>query len=157
MTYTVDLVAPATEPQGFLKDIVIDTVSFDMTHGDPTCKNISHSTSLQSSINETEQISKSPDRHTVSLILDATNATNKNIQHESVENNWEESKQSADRYKCFPYTSDHIVCSHIADNCMPTSPITTAFHGIIPTMNSYNSNGYILSHPPVYEFKDTNC
>ena len=152
MTYTVDLVVPATEPQGSLKDIVIDTASFNMTHGDPICKNTSHSTS---SINETEQILKSPDRHTVSLILDVTNATNKNTQHDSDENNWEESKQSADRQKSFPYTSDHIVCSHISDTYMPSSPITMAFHGIIPTMDSYDSNGYILPRPPVYEFKDT--
>ena len=159
VTYTVDLVVPATEAQGFLKDIVIDTASFNMTHDDRICKNTSHSISLHSlsgnSINETEQIPKSPDRYTVSLILDVTNAANKNIQYDSDENIWEESKQSADRHKSFPYTSDHIVCSHISDNYIPSSPITMAFHGIIPTMDSYDSNGYILSHPPVYEFKDT--
>ena len=32
------------------------------------------------------------------------------------------------------------------------SPITMALHGIIPTIDSYDSNGYILSHAPVYEF-----
>ena len=159
MTYTVDLVVPATEPQGFLKDIVIDTASFDMTHGDSTCKNTSHSISLHSlrgnSINKTEQTPKSPDRHTVSLILDLTNTTSKNIQHDSDEDSWEESKELDDRHKSFPYTSDQIVCSHISDNYIPSSPITMAFHGIIPTMDSYDSNGYILSHPPVYEFQDT--
>ena len=159
MTYTVDLVVPATEAQGVLKDIVIDTASFNMTHDDPICKKTSHSTSLHSlsgnSINETEQTPKSPDRHTVSLILEVTNATSKNIQHDSDEDSWEESKQSDDRRKSFPYSSDHIVSSHISDNYIPNSPITMAFHGIIPTMDSYDSNGYILSHPPVYEFQDT--
>ena len=158
MTYTVDLVVPATERQGFLKDIVIDTASFDMTHGDPTCKNTCHSTSLHSlrgnSINKTEQIPKSPDRHTVSLILDLTNATSTNIKHDSDEDSWEESRQLDDRHKSFPCTSDQIVCSQISDNYIPSSPITMAFHGI-PTMDSYDSNGYILSHPPVYEFQDT--
>ena len=159
MTYTVDLVVPAIEAQGFLKDIVIDTASFNMTHDDRICKNTSHSISLHSlsgnSINETEQILKSPDRHTVSLILDLTNATSTNIQHDSDEDSWEESKQSHNRHKSFPYTSDQIVCSHISDNYIPNSPMTMAFHGIIPTMDSYDSNGYILSHPPVYEFQDT--
>ena len=159
MTYTVDLVVPATEAQGVLKDIVIDTASFNMTHDDPICKKTSHSRSLHSlsgnSINETEQTPKSPDRHTVSLILEVTNATSKNIQHDSDEGSWEESKQSDDRRISFPYTSDHIVSSHISDNYIPNSPITMAFHGIIPTMDSYDSNGYILSHPPVYEFQDT--
>ena len=150
MTYTVDLVVPATEPQGFLKDTIIDSASFNMTYDDPICKNTSHSTSLHSlcwnSINETEQIPKSPDRHTVSLILDVRNATSKNIQQDSDEHSWEESKQSADRHNSFPYTSDQIVCSCI--NYIPSSPITMAFHGIIPTMDSYDSNCYILSHPP---------
>ena len=159
MTYTVDLVVPATEAQGVLKEIVIDTASFNMTHDDPIFKKTSHSTSLHSlsgnSINETEQTPKSPDRHTVSLILEVTNATSKNIQHDSDEDSWEESKQSDDRRKSFPYTSDHIVSSHISDNYILNSPITMAFHGIIPTMDSYDSNGYILSHPPVYEFQDT--
>ena len=120
VTYTVDLVVPATEAQGFLKDIIIDTASFNMTHDDRICKNTSHSISLHSlsgnSINETEQIPKSPDRHTVSLILDLTNATSKNIQQDSDKDSWEESKQSDDRHKSFPYTSDHIVSSHISDN-----------------------------------------
>ena len=154
VTYTVDLVVPATEAQGFLKDIVIDTASFNMTHDDPICKNTSHSISLHSlsgnSINETEQIPKS-----VSLILDLTNATSKNIQQDSDKDSWEESKQSDDRHKSFPYASDHIVSTHISDNYIPNSPITMAFHGIIPTMDSYDSNGYILSDPPVYEFQDT--
>ena len=159
MTYTVDLVVPATEAQGFLKDVVIDTASFNMTHDDLICKNTSHSRSLHSlsgnSINETEQIPKSPDRHTVSLILDLTNATSKNIQHDSDKDSWEESKQSDDRHKSFPYTSDQIVCSHISDNYIPSSPITMKCHGIILPMDSYDSNGYILSLPPVYEFQDT--
>ena len=94
LTDTVDLVVPPTEPQGVLKDIVIDTTSLGITHDDPTCKNTSHVTSLHSlhgnSINETEQIPKSPDRHTVSLVLDVTNATSKNIQHDSDENSWEQ-------------------------------------------------------------------
>ena len=159
MTYTVDLVVPATEAQGFLKDIVIDTASFNMTHDDRICKNTSHSISLHSlsgnSINESEQIPKSLERHTVSLILDLTNATSTNIKHDSDADSWEESKQSDDRHKSFPYASDQIVCSHISHNYIPNSPITMAFHGIIPTMVSYDSNGYILSHPPVYEFQDT--
>ena len=152
VTYTVDLVLPPTEPQGYLKDTVINTASFNMTHDDLICKNTSHSTSLHSSsgnsINETEQIPKSPERHTVSLILDVTNATSKYIQHDSDEDCWEESKQSDDRHKSFPYTSDQIVCSRISDDYIPNSPITMALHGIIPTMDSYDSNGYILSHPP---------
>ena len=154
VTYSVDPVVPPTEPQGFLKDIVIDTASLGITHDDSICKNTNHSTSLHSlsgnSINETEQIPKSPDRHTISLVLDVTNATSKNIQHDSDEDSQEESKQSDDRHKSLPYTSDQIVCSRISDEYIPNSPITMTFHGIIPTMDSYDSNGYILC-----QIKDT--
>ena len=141
MTDTVDPAVRPTEPQDVLKDIIIDTASLGLTHN--------HSTSLHSlsgnSINETEQIPKSPDRHTVSLVLDVTNATSTNIKHDSDKDSWEESD---DRHK--PYTSDQIVYSHISDNYIPSSPITMAFHGIIQTMDSYDSNGYILS-----QIKDT--
>ena len=141
MTDTVDPAVPPTEPQSVLKDIVIDTASLSLTHN--------HSTSLHSlsgnSINETEQIPKSPDRHTISLVLDVTNATSTNIKHDSDKDSWEESD---DRHK--PYTSDQIVCSHISDKYVTNSPITMTFHSIIPTMDSYDSNGYILS-----QIKDT--
>ena len=146
VTYTVDPVVPPTEPQGVLKDIVIDTASLG---DDAIGKNTNHSTSLHSlsgnSINETEQIPKSPDRHTISLVLDVTNATSTNIKHDSDKDSWEESD---DRHK--PYTSDQIVCSHISDKYVTNSPITMTFHSIIPTMDSYDSNGYILS-----QIKDT--
>ena len=141
MTDTVNPAVPPTEPQSVLKDIVIDTASLSLTHN--------HSTSLHSlsgnSINETEQIPKSPDRHTISLVLDVTNATSTNIKHDSDKDSWEESD---DRHK--PYTSDQIVCSHISDKYVTNSPITMTFHSIIPTMDSYDSNGYILS-----QIKDT--
>ena len=153
VTDIVDPVVPPAEPQGVLKDIVIDTASLG---DDAIGKNTNHSTSLHSlsgnSINETEQTPKSPDRHTVSLILDVMNATSEIIQQDSDKDSWEESKRSDDRRKSFPYTSDHIISSHISDNYIPNSPITMALHGIIPTIDSYDSNGYILSHAPVYEF-----